>query len=375
VCRSAVRRCLVAAALLALSALISYAEGYISEKKASFYTIQVPGALGTYPMSLNDSMTVTGYYLVSATQSRGFLQDADGAMITFTIPGSVWTEPESINDSGDVTGYYSTAPGFPHGFIRYASGRILTFNGPCGESTCGAQPVSINAFKEVAGSYPAPFQDRNNFLGGFSRSAAGVFNSYVLTQGGSYSTVATGVNASGSVVGYFTGGGGNGDTTSFVSHPDGFLTEFRFPPEEAGGVAGSIGATLAEGINASGAIAGWYRVCSSTPCTTKVSGGFMRSPQGVFTLFNPPGSIVTLGQPGTFLTINDDGIVAGSYTDGNLAQHGFVRETDGVITLFDPPRGMQTTPTSINDAGVIAGSFYYDWNAQISVGFLRIPTP
>jgi hypothetical protein len=47
----------------------------------------------------------------------------------------------------------------------------------------------------------------------------------------------------------------------------------------------------------------------------------------------------------------------------------------GTITSFDPPRGKQTTATCINDSGVIAGSYYYDWNNQIAEGFLRVPQP
>jgi hypothetical protein len=101
----------------------------------------------------------------------------------------------------------------------------------------------------------------------------------------------------------------------------------------------------------------------------------LRSTQGAFTLFNPPGLIVTSPAPETFLAINDDGVVTGSYTDAGLAQHGFVLDVDGVITSFDPPQGMQTTATSINDSGVIAGSFYAAGNPQTSIGFLRIPTP
>jgi uncharacterized membrane protein len=367
---STVRHCLAAAMLFALGISLCPAQS------ASYFTIRVPGALGTYPMSVNDSLVVTGYYLVSATESRGFLQAANGAITTFAIPGSIWTEPESINASGDVTGYYETAPGYQHGFIRYANGRVVTFDGPCAANVpnCGAQPVSINDFKEVVGSYPSPLQDKNNFLGAFSRSSAGVFTSYVLTQGGSYQTIGTGVNASGTVIGYFTGGAGKGDTTGFEAHPDGYLTEFRFPPEDAGGVAGSIGTTLLESINASGVIAGWYRVCSSTPCETWLTGAFVLSTQGVFTIFNPPGPIVTSAQPSPFLAINDDGIIAGSYTDQAQAQHGFVREANGMITSFDPPNGRQTTATSINNLGVITGSFYNDSNSQIAIGFLRIPT-
>jgi len=113
----------------------------------------------------------------------------------------------------------------------------------------------------------------------------------------------------------------------------------------------------------------------------------VRSPQGVFTRFNPPGTIVTLpDEPGLVfgdesftaphrLSINQEGSITGSYVDADGAQHGFVRNPYGTITSFDPPKGKQTTATSINDSGVIAGSYFYDWNNQIAEGFLRVPQP
>ena len=112
----------------------------------------------------------------------------------------------------------------------------------------------------------------------------------------------------------------------------------------------------------------------------------MRSTQGIVTLFNPPGTIVTLPESGFMedggslsaphqLSINQAGNITGSYVDAEGAQHGFVRNPYGTITSFDPPRGGKTTATSINDSGVIAGSYYYDWNNQIAQGFLRLPEP
>ena len=73
--------------------------------------------------------------------------------------------------------------------------------------------------------------------------------------------------------------------------------------------------------------------------------------------------------------MNQEGTIAGSYKDPEGAQHGFVRNPYGTITSFDPPRGTLTTATSINDSGVIAGSYFYDWNTRIAQGFLRIPRP
>ena len=75
------------------------------------------------------------------------------------------------------------------------------------------------------------------------------------------------------------------------------------------------------------------------------------------------------------LSIDGQGSITGSYTDTYGTQHGFVRNPYGTITSFDPPKGRQTTATSINESGVIAGSYFYDWNNQVAQGFLRLPKP
>jgi hypothetical protein len=369
------------AALLSFSASSGAAQQSANEKVATYLVVEVAGALGTFPMSVNNSMAVAGYYFATSTVAYGFVQDGGGVLTTFKVAGSVWTEPESINAGGDITGFYETVAGAPQGFIRYANGRIVTFHPPCPGINCEALPVSINDFKQVAGNYPSPIQDIHSVSGGFRRSAAGVFTSYVFTRGGDSPTVVTGMNGNGAITGYFA----NGGFTSFLVHPDGFSMEFQVPWEDVVGAVPQSGKTVAESINAGGEIAGWYRLCTADPCATTSSGGFVRSPGGLFTLFNPPGTIVTSPASGPFfsagevlwapnrINMNQGGTITGSYVDANLVQHGFVRDPYGVITSFDPPRGMQTTATSINDAGIIAGSFYYDWNAQTAFGFLRIP--
>jgi uncharacterized membrane protein len=336
-------------------------------------------------MSINDSMAVTGYYYVSATVTRGFLREADGTITTFDVLGGLWTEPESINAAGAITGFYEFVAGVPRGFIRYADGHITTFDPPGFQKYNGpqAQPVSINEFGEIAGNYPYPLDA--SF--GFTRSAAGVFKTFDFAIGAAYGSTVTGINANGTVAGYFSPDGVWG--SSFILHPDGFRTVFDVPVEtgEGEGVENEI--TTAESVNANGAIAGWYSV--SFECflcgtgTTLTAGGFVRSPQGVFTLFNPPGRIVALVPDNVFsgqqlsaphqLSINQAGTITGSYVDAKGAKHGFLRNPYGTITSFDPPRGGQTTATGINDTGVIAGFYFYDWNAQIAQGFLRIPQP
>jgi hypothetical protein len=76
-------------ALCGFSPLLCAAQEGIASDEVSYLSFQVPGALGTYPMAINNSMTVTGYYYVSATVTVGFLRDPTGAITTFSIRGGV----------------------------------------------------------------------------------------------------------------------------------------------------------------------------------------------------------------------------------------------------------------------------------------------
>jgi hypothetical protein len=67
-----------------------------------------------------------------------------------------------------------------------------------------------------------------------------------------------------------------------------------------------------------------------------------------------------------------DGDITGSYTDAAGVQHGFVRNQYGTITSFDPTEGKQTTATSINDAGAVAGFYHYNKGAGPPAGFIRV---
>jgi hypothetical protein len=118
------------AALCVLGPLTCVAHGGNINGEAPFISFSVPGALGTYPMSTNAAMAVTGYYSVSHTVTRGFLRDADGTITTFDVAGGIWTEPEGINAARDTTGFYQLPAGVPQGFLRYADGRIITFDPP-----------------------------------------------------------------------------------------------------------------------------------------------------------------------------------------------------------------------------------------------------
>jgi len=358
-------------AVCVLGPLNCVAHGGNINGEATYISFSVPGALGTYPMSINASMEVTGYYSASSTVLRGFLRGADGTMTTFDVAGANWTQPEGINAAGNITGFYDDPVGTaPQGFLRYADGHTITFKADPTFPYDGVLPVSINDFDVITGNY---------FLEGgkwppFTRSGGGVFSTPAAP------ILATAINASGSVVGYsYLNPGGIDFTAGFVVHPDGYSAEIVVPGNGAN--SDCANQTIPDAINAAGTIAGWYtnNYYNSSVCQRTNTGGFVMSPDGEFTLFQPPGTMpewfehlppYETGDPHQ-ISIDEAGDITGSYTDAAGVQHGFVRNPYGTITSFDPPEGKQTTATCINDGGAIAG--FYNAGGGPTVGFIRVP--
>jgi len=105
--------------------------------------------------------------------------------------------------------------------------------------------------------------------------------------------------------------------------PDGTVTEIAAPGT---GTTVNTG-TLANDINANGVVAGVI-------VGTGNNHSFMRAADGTFTMFDPPGT----GTGGsTANSINDDGVIAGSYSDANNLSHGYIRAADGAFETVDEP--------------------------------------
>jgi hypothetical protein len=362
-------------ALCVLVSLNCLAYGGDINGEATYISFSVPGALGTYPMSINASMEVTGYYSVSSTTVRGFLRQADGTITTFNIAGATWTQPESINAAGDITGYYFVSSTYaPRGFIQYAGGQTVTFEASQTQPFDGVLPVSINDSGEVTGNY----FDQAGQWPPFVRSAAGVFSTP------STPLLATAINAGGSIVGYsYLNPNGIDFTAGFVVYPNGDSAEIVTPGNDAN--TDCANQTIPDAINAAGTIAGWFtnNYYSSPACQPAHTGGFVMSPEGKFTLFQPPGTMPEwlehlppyyTGEP-HWISIDQAGDVTGFSTDAAQLTHGFVRNPYGTITQFDPPEGNNTFPTCINDGGAIAGYYSYKKGGGPPVAFIRVPYP
>jgi hypothetical protein len=227
-----------------------------------------------------------------------------GDFITFDPPGSTFTQPSGITPAGVITGYYTDGSGVTHGFLRTLAGAITTFDPPGSKFT---QPTAINPAGTIVGSF-CPDTACSSLVG-FVRRRDGTFTTF-------------------------------GPPGDFIFA--GIYNQDGPPPD----------------INPAGLVAGTYAVF--IPSFTEH--GFLRTPDGTFTTFDPPGSLFT-----EVLAMNQAGALTGDYCDA-VACHGFLRAPDNTVTTFDPPGTTQgTTPKAINPAGAITGA-----NSQVGA-FVRNP--
>jgi len=69
--------------------------------------------------------------------------------------------------------------------------------------------------------------------------------------------------------------------------------------------------------------------------------GFVRSPHGTVTKFDPRGSVNT-----NSAATNAKGVIAGTYESDMMTFHSFFRKSDGSIAEFDPPRARGSFATA-----------------------------
>lgn len=186
-------------------------------------------------------------------------------------------------------------------------------------------------------------------------------------------TFANGMNNSGAITGFIRDA--NAARHGFLRAPDGTFTIVDDPG--AGtcsfscGTIGNGQGTRAYAINPSGEIVGFY-TDNSARCH-----GFVRAANGTFTQIDAPDAGTGPAPQGTFPSeftaagINPAGAITGFYVDASSVQHGFVRAPNGKITEFDPSGSILTNPNAINEPGEITG-FYFDANF-VGHGFLRAP--
>ena len=181
-------------------------------------------------------------------------------------------------------------------------------------------------------------------------------------------TVGVGINALGVIAGITRDD--NDVRHGFLRQPDGTFTMFNHPDAGTGPLQG----TRVGGLNALGAVAGIYRDASN------FDHPYVRNPDGSFSTIELPnllgGNAWAINLWGTvagnFLNLTDDQSVLPHY-------HAFVRTASGNLTLFDPPGSVMTeipTAMAINDLGAITGDYWVcsaDLSSCTVHGFVRAP--
>jgi hypothetical protein len=336
----------LAATVCLLAPLFSAAQEGMAHNGPFFVSVEVSGSTGTYPVGINNSSTVTGYYKDPSQHYHGFVRNLSGKISSFDVVGSTLTQPVGINDSGEIAGIYEDAIWVQRGFLRSSRGAITTFNP--GGSAGATVPTAINESGAIVGMYSTSSTVPPAF--GFVRYPYGGIVTFTIS--GSNYVNPQSINASGEIAGEYLYES-DSQLGGFVRSVDGEIKTFDY--EEG---------IVPSGINNSGTLAGWY--------ATTAFHGFTRSSQGQLTTFDPPGTIVTQN-----ISINRRGEVTGSYSATSSVagsrplNHGFLRTGSGSIFSFDPPGSTGTTPTGINDFGIVTG-WYLNSTGQ-AMGFFGLP--
>jgi hypothetical protein len=288
-------------------------------------------------------------------------------IIEFDAPGAAQgTIPEQNTLSGLIAGFFFDVNGVAHGFVRSPNGKFTTLDAPGAGSTAnsgqGTQAFGITDAGTVVGFY----SDTNGVAHGFVRAPDDKFTTFDAPGAGSTAnsgqgTLALAINLAGTISGVYVDANGMGH--GFVRSPDGTITSF-----DPSGSVFTNGDTL--GIDPAGAISVSYFDANN------VQHGAIRAPDGTITSFDAPGAGTGQGQGTAPSMISPTGTIPGLTIDANDVFHGFLRSSDGTFTTFDvsgagtgPFQG--TSANATNLAGITAGEFIDANNVQH--GFVRIP--
>ncbi|HET6929678.1 MAG TPA: hypothetical protein VFI45_05110 [Candidatus Acidoferrum sp.] len=327
------------------------------------------GGQGFFTLGMASNGIVAGYFFDSNGGSHGYLRQLDGTVTIIDAPDAIQgvggkTTVLAVNSSGVTVGTYLGNDGNPHAFSRSATGQYsllpgLTYayfgqNGlPAQASTSLLFPTAINDNGVIAGY----FYDPNLGIHSFIIPSEGIFNGQPLDIGGPGSGSASGqgfgtwiqyVAPTGDAVGSYRRD--QSGLHGFIRHyADGTVTVLDAP-----GYSGTAtGGTIANWIAADGTVVG------SVVNSTGITHAFVRTPDGTYTIFDPPGPLTW----STASFINVGGVIAGNFTDANSVQHGYLRNPNQSFTIIDEPDGAQipnlagTSITGFNVAGTIVGIY------------------
>ena len=188
---------------------------------------------------INNSRTVCGDYVISDGTLHSFFLSG-GTFTEYDVPGAVQTNLLSINDAASFTGGFDPdGSGIFQGFVS-VGGTLTSFSVPAALSTFAYETNNSNEL--VVGYYI----DSSGILHGYFRDANGALH-FPIDPPGSVQTILFGDNNRNWVVGRYADGSGVTHGLFFTA-PNNFFT-FDYP--------GSTFTSL-NGINAQGFICGRY---------------------------------------------------------------------------------------------------------------------
>ena len=300
-----------------------------------FTTLDVPGAQYTFANGINYPGAVRVDYVTElALASPGFV-DSGGTYTTLEYPGSGESNDTTgvqINDSGVVIGKFNTVA------FSYSGGSGGTYTEIDYPKSTMTVASGINATGVIAGYYTT----------GLKALASG----YVYSDGTytrikypkSKDTYVTAIDTSGAVAGYYI----KGSQEFGFADSGGKYTRIKFPKSSE---------TVVEAMSPSGALAGYY-------LEENKEYGFMYS-GGTYTRLRFPGSTQT-----NATAINASGEVAGDYVKGSEDESfGFVY-SDGTYATISIPGATETYVTGINANGQVTGRYFED---SAYFGFIATP--
>jgi uncharacterized membrane protein len=275
----------------------------------SYTTIDYPGSPNSFLTDISDCGQIVGEYQYGSsfgTERYGYVY-SDGTFTPVIFPGSLWTRAVAINCSGDIVGDYVIGKfggnGKDFGFLLH-SGVYTTIRFPDSDSTI---PAGINTDGDIVGRY----LDKVG-MHGFLLSA-GVYSS-IDFPGSAAFTQAWKINDAGEIAGRYIATT-DGKNHMFVLR-NGFFTAIPDVPE-----AFETAVVEDGGLNNAGHIVSQY--CSAKKCNLFSYPGTVHAfflSGGVYTTFDPPGSIGT-----TAFGLNSLDQIVGVYLDSSGVVHGYLR--------------------------------------------------
>jgi hypothetical protein len=248
-----------------------------------FTTVNVPGAVQTYPGGVNNAGVTVGEYIDTSGATHGYILKGK-KLTTLDDPKAKagTTAANNLNPDGaiSVVGVYTGSNGNTVGFL-YKNGKYTDIPGP---TVLSAAADSINDSGEIVGQ----FLDTSGVTHGFLLKGQ---NYTTLNAPGATATVATGINKSGWIVVYWTNSSGTVESS---------LTKNKGKSYKTINVPGAT-STYALDLNAAGDVT--YEWLDSGGLA---HGALLHA--GKYYKFDHPKSVQTYGGG-----INDMGVIAGGF--------------------------------------------------------------